>query len=379
MRCTVVGTMDDVVKAAARFNVVDLTSHEPTLEDIFLTFYGSDAEDDVTITAKTLRDQRRALIGWSIGVAALVLLYASFYPSIKANAAQLDKYFESLPEALRNAIGTGTISSPVGYLRSEIFSTMGPLLLLILAIGAGARAIAGEEERKTLDLLLANPVTRRTVVMQKFWAMVGSTAGVGLVLVAAIAVFGPAFGLHVALIDILAASVSAVALAVSFGDGRARGRLLARESWRRHRGGHDPGGRELLAQRPGAQRLVHRAAPGPFALLPLHRPRSAPNGLQPPHLLVLIAISAVALILAVVASIDATSRPERPGQIANGSYPGAASGHGLAASHTSPRFRTRSSRNRGPVIWRPNGMPFGQTPAGTVKDGCPVMFVSAVL
>ena len=131
----------------------------------------------MTITAKTLRDQRRALIGWSIGVAALVLLYASFYPSIKANAAQLDKYFESLPEALRNAIGTGTISSPVGYLRSEIFSTMGPLLLLILAIGAGARAIAGEEERKTLDLLLANPVTRRTVVMQKFWAMVGCDGG----------------------------------------------------------------------------------------------------------------------------------------------------------------------------------------------------------
>jgi beta-exotoxin I transport system ATP-binding protein len=44
VRCTVVGPMDDVVKAAARFDVVDLTSHEPTLEDIFLTFYGSDAE-----------------------------------------------------------------------------------------------------------------------------------------------------------------------------------------------------------------------------------------------------------------------------------------------------------------------------------------------
>ena len=44
VRCTVVGPMDGVVKAAARFDVVDLTSHEPTLEDIFLTFYGSDAE-----------------------------------------------------------------------------------------------------------------------------------------------------------------------------------------------------------------------------------------------------------------------------------------------------------------------------------------------
>jgi ABC-2 type transport system ATP-binding protein len=44
VRCTVVGPMDGIVKTAARFDVVDLTSHEPTLEDIFLTFYGSDAE-----------------------------------------------------------------------------------------------------------------------------------------------------------------------------------------------------------------------------------------------------------------------------------------------------------------------------------------------
>jgi len=255
----------------------------------------------VIITAKTLRDQRRALIGWSIGVAALVLLYASFYPSIKANAAQLDRYFESLPEALRNAIGTGTISSPVGYLRSEIFSTMGPLLLLILAIGAGARAIAGEEERRTLDLLLANPVTRRTAVLQKFWAMVGATAGVGLVLVAAIAVFGPAFGLHVALIDILAASVSAVALAVSFG-----AVALAVGCWRGRRGVAIAVATTLAV----ASYLLNVLAPSvtsierlqvlsPFYHYIDHDPLR--TGFSLPHLLVLIAISAVALILAIVA------------------------------------------------------------------------------
>jgi ABC-2 type transport system ATP-binding protein len=44
VRCTVAGAMDPVVKAAARFEVVDLSSHEPSLEDIFLTFYGSETE-----------------------------------------------------------------------------------------------------------------------------------------------------------------------------------------------------------------------------------------------------------------------------------------------------------------------------------------------
>jgi ABC-2 type transport system ATP-binding protein len=40
LRVTVSGAMDAVVKRAASFEIVDLTSHEPTLEEIFLTFYG---------------------------------------------------------------------------------------------------------------------------------------------------------------------------------------------------------------------------------------------------------------------------------------------------------------------------------------------------
>lgn len=40
IRLTVAGPLDAVVKAAARHEVVDLTSHEPSLEEIFLRFYG---------------------------------------------------------------------------------------------------------------------------------------------------------------------------------------------------------------------------------------------------------------------------------------------------------------------------------------------------
>ena len=42
IRCSVSGAMDAVVKAAARFDVLDVESHEPSLEDIFLRFYGRD-------------------------------------------------------------------------------------------------------------------------------------------------------------------------------------------------------------------------------------------------------------------------------------------------------------------------------------------------
>lgn len=40
LRFTVHGELDRVIKTAARYRVVDLISHEPGLEEIFLTFYG---------------------------------------------------------------------------------------------------------------------------------------------------------------------------------------------------------------------------------------------------------------------------------------------------------------------------------------------------
>ncbi len=43
--CTAVGKPDALIKAAARFEVVRLVSHEPNLEDVFLSYYG-DGEPD---------------------------------------------------------------------------------------------------------------------------------------------------------------------------------------------------------------------------------------------------------------------------------------------------------------------------------------------
>ena len=43
LRCTVMGSLDALVKAAAQFEVLNVVSHEPSLEEIFLAFYGGDS------------------------------------------------------------------------------------------------------------------------------------------------------------------------------------------------------------------------------------------------------------------------------------------------------------------------------------------------
>ena len=45
LTCTVVGSLDALVKAAARFEVVNIISHEPSLEDIFMTYYNEGKND----------------------------------------------------------------------------------------------------------------------------------------------------------------------------------------------------------------------------------------------------------------------------------------------------------------------------------------------
>ena len=40
LRCTIKGKPDALIKSVARFEVLSLVTYEPSLEDIFLSYYG---------------------------------------------------------------------------------------------------------------------------------------------------------------------------------------------------------------------------------------------------------------------------------------------------------------------------------------------------
>jgi ABC-2 type transport system ATP-binding protein len=46
LRCDVTGSVGPLIKAAAQFDLVDIALHEPTLEEIFMTYYGGGERDD---------------------------------------------------------------------------------------------------------------------------------------------------------------------------------------------------------------------------------------------------------------------------------------------------------------------------------------------
>ena len=101
------------------------------------------------VLLKSLRDARRALMWWSIGLILLALMMMAFYPSIRESAEELEGYVEALsPEVMALFAGEFTdITSPEGFLNSQLYFLMVPLLFLIFAVSYGSGATAGEETK----------------------------------------------------------------------------------------------------------------------------------------------------------------------------------------------------------------------------------------
>jgi ABC-2 type transport system permease protein len=184
------------------------------------------------IFTQQLRRRRTALAWWTAGVAGMAALLAVAYPTVRDNNA-LDKTFANLPpgvEALLGLAGGNPLTSPAGYLNSQFFANILPIMLLVYAIGTAARSIAGDESAATLELLLTNPVSRIRVALARFAALVAALAVLSVVCVVVLALLAPATGLdhgldtaHLAAATIAVTLTALTFAAVAFAVGAATG------------------------------------------------------------------------------------------------------------------------------------------------------------
>jgi ABC-2 type transport system permease protein len=264
-----------------------------------------------SVFAKTVRDLRRSFAGWSVGLVGLVSMMVSVYPTVRDNPS-LNKLVQDYPEALKAFIAFGGSLDYVtgaGYLGSELFSFMIPLLFLVAAIGNGAGSLAGEEERGTLELLLAHPVSRTHVAAQKLAAMVAEIAGLGLVLWLSLWLGSRAASMGVSAGRLAAAVVDAGVLALVFGSiafliGAATGRRTIAI-------GLATAGAVAAYLVNSLAALVHGLRTVQKASPYYHYAVGDPlrHGLAADHLLVLAAIAALASVLGLAAFARRDLRP----------------------------------------------------------------------
>jgi len=147
----------------------------------------------LSLFLSNLKLSRGTLIAWC----GLILLYAIFaaylYPVVSKSNMDYISYIASMPEAMRAGIGLGDIDlsslafTADTYVAIE-FLMFWPIIVCFYAIFAGV-GLSREVERGTLDLLLAQPISRTRALLSKYANLV-----TGLLLIFAASWLGVAIG-----------------------------------------------------------------------------------------------------------------------------------------------------------------------------------------
>lgn len=123
-----------------------------------------------TLILKTIRDHRRSTFSWTIGLIALISVQLSVYPTIKRSAAGISQFLDQYPETLKVMFRMQDYTTGPGFLGTELFSLMVPIIFIAIGAAGGANASAEEEERGTADILLTLPISRVRILISKVLA-----------------------------------------------------------------------------------------------------------------------------------------------------------------------------------------------------------------
>lgn len=150
------------------------------------------------VLRQMLAERWRSLLAWTLGTVALIVVMVLFFPSIEESGADFDTYVQSLPESLRDTLGVAgaSMSSPVGYLMSQLYSNMYPLLILVMAFAAAVWTIAGAEADGTLEMTLAAPLSRWSLAVGRLAGVAITTLVVTVVSTGALAALSPLVNLQ---------------------------------------------------------------------------------------------------------------------------------------------------------------------------------------
>jgi beta-exotoxin I transport system permease protein len=170
---------------------------------------------NLEITTLDLSFRRRALVGFTVGLVLYVVVVVALYPSFK-NSSELDSLTKDSPGVAALFGISGSLTSPSGWMNANVWANFFPLVILLLTIGYGASAIAGQEKDGHLELVLSLPFSRRRVVAQKMGAL--SLQALVLCFFTFLAVLiGRWFELDFGIWQLITATVGVLLLGIDFG------------------------------------------------------------------------------------------------------------------------------------------------------------------
>lgn len=121
-----------------------------------------------------LADKRKTILGYSLGALGFIEMYVALFPAIQKQAVELNKMMEAFPKGFADAFGMDStqlmFSKLESYMSTEYFSFFWPILVTIMAISFANALCAGEIEKGTIELTIAQPVSRIKILLSRYLA-----------------------------------------------------------------------------------------------------------------------------------------------------------------------------------------------------------------
>jgi ABC-2 type transport system permease protein len=169
------------------------------------------------VIAWELRRRRWFIIWWTIGIASLIAMTVLAYKAIGGDAKQLDSTFNNLSSSAGGFFGGSDFFSPIGYMSSQIYYILLPILVIIMATTLAAGLMNRDENDNTVEYTLARAMSRRRLLYAKalVWLMV--IAVVCALTYAVTAASTHVAGIKISQTNLLMTHLLSFAFAASFG------------------------------------------------------------------------------------------------------------------------------------------------------------------
>lgn len=168
------------------------------------------------LVGAALRDHRRGMAGWTLGLVALVVVQLSVYPTIRDSSEGWSSLTEQFPEVFKEMFRIADYASESGYLSTELFSFVVPFMFAAIGATWGARLATEDEENGTADIVLSLPVERHEYLVSRLVAAVAALCLSGFGFVATLAVGARILDMSIAVSRFVVATVVLVFVGLVF-------------------------------------------------------------------------------------------------------------------------------------------------------------------
>lgn len=166
-----------------------------------------------TIYTRAVADKATLVAVLAFYGLALAVGVGALWPPLQDT---FDSIANQMPAGFDAILGGLSIATPAGWMHAEMLSLMGPGFLIATAMISGAAATAGEEQARTLGLVLSTGTSRTTFLSAKAAATLTHVLIVAAAMFVGMLLANPVGDLGIPALDILAATVNMVLIALVY-------------------------------------------------------------------------------------------------------------------------------------------------------------------